>query len=358
MRARRALYAAALGLAGSSAAVSAGGYPAIRPGLELRFPDDEGSPPPFRTEWWYVTGWLETPDHRPLGFQVTFFRTRPTSDESNPSAFAARQLLIAHAAISDPQRGRLWHEQRIARAGFGLAAAAVGRTDVRMRDWTLSATGATLEARVAAPEFGYQLQLERSQPPLANGRGGYSQKGPLPTSASGYYRLPQLRVSGRVTLGGTTLPVTGSAWLDHEWSSAYLDADSSGWDWVGLNLADGGALMAFRIRDRQGRQRWAGGTLRRADGSLVIFAPDEIAFEPGRSWRSPRTAVDYPVAWQLRAGALNLALEPLMDDQESDSRLTTGAIYWEGGVRASAAGRPLGRGYLELTGYGEPLRLR
>ena len=361
MRAAVAVLAVALACgAGDAGAASApaASYPDIRPGLELRFPDDEGSHPDFRTEWWYVTGWLATPAGQPLGFQVTFFRTRPLPAMANPSAFAARQILIAHAAISDPERGRLWHEQRIAREGFGLAAAAVGRTDVRIRDWALTAAGATLEARVEGPDFGYQLHLERSQPPLANGRGGYSQKGPAALSASGYYSLPQLRVTGQVRRGSTTLAVTGTAWLDHEWSSAYLDADSVGWEWVGLNLADGGALMAFRIRDRQGAQRWAGGTLRRADGSTVSLAPDAIAFRPGRRWRSPRSGVEDPVGWQLRAGALALDLEPLMDDQESDSRLTTGAIYWEGAVRASAAGRPLGRGYLELTGYGEPLRLR
>ena len=344
--------------AAGAATVPATSYPDVRPGLELRWPDDEGSHPDFRTEWWYVTGWLETAAGRPLGFQLTFFRTRPLPVMANPSAFAARQILIAHAAISDPDHGHLWHAQRIAREGFGLAAAAVGRTDVQLRDWALTAAGSTLEARVEGPEFGYELHLERSQPPLANGRGGYSQKGPAAQSASRYYSLPQLRVTGRVRRGGTMVAVTGTAWLDHEWASAYLDADSVGWDWVGLNFADGGALMAFRIRGRQGTQRWAGGTLRRADGSIVSFAPDEIAFRPGRRWRSPRSGVDYPVAWQLRAGELTLELEPLMDDQESDSRLTTGAIYWEGAVRASAAGRPLGRGYLELTGYGEALRLR
>ena len=47
-----------------------------------------------------------------------------------------------------------------------------------------------------------------------------------------------------------------------------------------------------------------------------------------------------------------------MDDQENDTRLSTGAIYWEGAVRAYAADALAGRGYLELTGYGERLRLR
>jgi predicted secreted hydrolase len=32
-------------------------------------------------------------------------------------------------------------------------------------------------------------------------------------------------------------------------------------------------------------------------------------------------------------------------------------VYWEGAVRAASGGQSVGRGYLELTGYGEPLRL-
>jgi hypothetical protein len=102
---------------------------------------------------------------------------------------------------------------------------------------------------------------------MLNGIAGYSQKGPRPESASGYYSVPQLRVTGSVLRGGQREDVTGEAWLDHEWSSAYLDERAAGWDWIGLNLDDGGALMAFRIRDRDGRTHWAGGTLRRPDGT-------------------------------------------------------------------------------------------
>jgi predicted secreted hydrolase len=62
------------------------------------------------------------------------------------------------------------------------------------------------------------------------------------------------------------------------------------------------------------------------------------------------------VATQLHAGDMTIALQPLMDDQESDSRVTTGAIYWEGAVTAMHKGNRIGRGYLELTGYAKPLR--
>jgi predicted secreted hydrolase len=332
-------------------------YPDVAPGATVTLPADQGSHPEFRTEWWYVTGWLETDRHQPLGFQVTFFRARPGTAEDNPSDFAARQILIAHAAISDPVLGRLWHDQRIARTGFGLAEARTGRTEVWINDWRLASDGAGLTAEIAAEDFGYRLRLEPTQPALLQGQAGYSQKGPDPHSASYYYSVPQLAVSGTITRRGVASTVSGRAWLDHEWSSAYLDPQASGWDWIGINLSDGGAVMAFRIRERSGAQRWAGASYRHADGSVEIFAPEAISFTPGRSWLSPRTGIRYPVEWQVAFGGHVLSLTPLQDDQESDSRKTTGAIYWEGAVRSQAQGLPDGRGYLELTGYGAPLTL-
>ena len=342
------------------AAVATGGAgddPVVAPGSAVRLPEDAGAHPEFRTEWWYVTGWLATEAGAARGFQLTFFRTRPTGVRGNPSAFAAKELLIAHAAVSDPAERRLRYDERIARAGFGLAAAEQGRMAVHIRDWQLEERDGRVLAVVHAQGFAFELALVSSGPPLVNGAQGYSQKGPSPTSASLYYSLPQLRVQGRLVRDGRTEAVTGSAWLDHEWSSSYLDPQSVGWDWIGINLADGGALMAFRIRDVNGAARWAGGTLRAADGTTRALAPADVEFVPGRRWRSPYNAADYPVEWRVRAGPLEFSLAPLMDDQVSDSRLTTGALYWEGAVEARAAGRAIGRGYLELTGYGARLTL-
>ena len=359
MRAVTAVSATLLLLAsGVAAASDPGPFPDVRPGAPLELPADEGAHPAYRTEWWYVTGWLARADGRPLGFQVTFFRTRPGADDANPSAFTAHQLLIAHAALSDPARGRALHGERIARAAFGLAGAAEGRTDVSIGAWHLRSAGGSFDARVAAEDFDLELTLERSAPVMPNGGDGYSQKGPAQTSASRYYSIPGLKVRGRVTRGGAREAVTGEAWLDHEWSSAYLDAESVGWDWLGLNLADGGALMAFRIRDATGATHWAGGSLRSPDGAVRVLGSGDLEFRAGRRWRSPHTAIGWPVEWTVRAGPLEFSLLPLMDDQESDSRLTTGAVYWEGAVTARDRAGTLGRGYLELTGYGEPLKLR
>ncbi|RZL51614.1 MAG: carotenoid 1,2-hydratase, partial [Sphingomonas sp.] len=243
---------AAIGVA-APAATPPAPYPVVRPGISLRFPADHGAHPAFRTEWWYVTGWLRTEDGKDLGFQVTFFRTRPPVDPRNPSRFAARQVLFAHAALSDPTTGKLLHGEQAARQGFGLAQARTGDADVAIRDWRLRRAGnGRWTTRVNADGFGLALDFQPTQPPLPQGIGGYSRKGPRPEEASYYYSVPHLRVTGRVRKGGGTVAVTGEAWLDREWSSNYLAPAAQGWDWTGLNFDDGSALMAFRIRRKGG----------------------------------------------------------------------------------------------------------
>jgi len=335
---------------------AAGDYPAVRPGVALQFPRDTGSHPQFRNEWWYITGWLKAQDGSELGMQITFFRNRPRIDEDSASRFAPRELLFAHAALSDPKAGRLLHDQRAARSGLGLARAEEGRTDAAIEDWSLKAAGNGYDAEVAARDFRYTLRFEASQPPLLEGERGVSRKGPLPAQASYYYSQPHLAVSGRVTVGGAERTVSGVAWLDHEWSSEPLPEGVVGWDWIGINLHGGGALMAFRMRDKDGGSFWAGGSLRGADGRVRVLKPAEVRFSPLRRWRSPRTGAEYPVAVRVEAGPLALELEPLMDDQEMDARASTGTVYWEGAVRARGE-KSAGLGYLELTGYWKPLEL-
>jgi len=340
------------------AAYAATVYAPVTAGHPLVFPADYGSHPEFRTEWWYVTGWLNTGHGEPLGFQITFFRTKPAIDAGNPSAFTPHQLLVAHCAISDPVRGRLWQDQRIRRAGMGLAEAATDDTNVWIDRWSLKRGAAAYQASISGEQFSFELALVETQAMLLNGDSGVSRKGPAAAAASYYYSLPHLRVAGTIVRQGKADAVKGEAWLDHEWSSEYLDDSAVGWDWIGLNLDDGAALMAFRIRGPQGVQRWAGGTWRGADGKQQTLQAADIDFRPGRRWVSPQTGISYPVEWSVRAGARQIDLKPLLDNQENDTRQSTGAIYWEGAVRAYERQKLIGRGYLELTGYGERLRLR
>jgi predicted secreted hydrolase len=332
-------------------------YPDVGVGVPLAFPSDEGAHPAFRNEWWYVTGWLRDAQAREYGFQMTFFRNRPGVAEASASRFAPKQLLFAHAALADPALGRLRVEQRAAREGFGLAGAALGRTDVHIGTWSLAQSGERYVAKVNAREFALALALLAHAVPVLQGEAGVSRKGPEPVDASFYYSRPQLDIAGTLTVDGRARDVSGIAWLDHEWSSRYLPKNSVGWDWTGINFDDGGALMAFRIRDARGGALWAGGSLRDARGATRTFVRGEVTFVTEREWRSPRTGIAYPVAFRLRAGEVAVSLEPLFPDQELDARAGVGIVYWEGAVRATIGGRAVGHGYLELTGYGAPLRI-
>lgn len=332
-------------------------YPEVRPGVALAFPRDHGTHPDFRTEWWYITGWLKTPDGRELGFQVTFFRSRPSVDQRNPSAFAPKQILFAHAALSDPAVGHLLHDQRAARAGFGLASASETDADIRIDDWSLTRRAdGSFAAKTGGAEFALDLNIKATQEILLQGDEGYSQKGPDPAQASHYYSLPHLTVTGSLKRGRSSVAVTGSAWMDREWSSTLLDPRAVGWDWLGINLDDGGALMAFQIRDASGAPIWAGGSLRHGDGAVERFAHEDVRFATRRQWRSPRTGAAYPVerdlSVDLASGPRQWRITPLFDDQELDSRRAGGPVYWEGAVRTEG-----GHGYLELTGYLQPLKL-
>ena len=367
---------AAAAPADAAATSASAGAPTAPPRVAarlLRFPADFGSHPEFRTEWWYVTGALQAPgDELPYGFQATFFRSRTGVDAAQPSPaqssrFAARQLVFAHAALTDPHAERLRHDQRIARAGFGIAGAAEGDTDVRLRGWSMRREASTaapagyayrVRLDAARQGFAFDFTLAATQPVLAQGDDGVSRKAPDPARASYYLSEPQLAVAGTLAVDGRRLAVGGRAWLDHEWSEAYLDPAAAGWDWIGFNLDDGAALMAFRIRGRDGSPLWAGGSFRPAVGAARPFDAAAVRFTPLRMWQSPATQARYPVAWRVDTPAGTYEVRARLDAQELDGNASTGAVYWEGlSDLFDAAGRRVGRGYLEMTGYTAPLRL-
>lgn len=354
---RRGFLGALLLLALAPEARAEARFAAVTPGRALAFPRDHGAHPDFRNEWWYLTGWLKTAGGEDLGFQVTFFRTTPPFAVDRASRFAPTQILLAHAALADPALGRLRHDERAARPALGLAGAREDSTEAWIDDWRLELRGSAYRTLIAARDFRLELECTPPGAPFLQGDGGYSRKGPDPAQASYYYSRPQLQVRGQVSRAGRSVEVAGTGWLDHEWSSTLMAKEAVGWDWIGINLEAGGLLMAFRMRDRHGGSHYAGGALVLGDRVVHRYADGDIRFTPVRSWRSPRTGVEYPVGMRVRTGLVTWTLEPLIDDQELDARASTGTVYWEGAVRCLKAGREFGRGYLELTGYWRPLAL-
>ncbi|MBI2768844.1 MAG: carotenoid 1,2-hydratase [Burkholderiales bacterium] len=341
-----------------AAAAAANAWPVCAlPARTLAFPRDHGSHPELRTEWWYVTGEAKSGD-REFGFQVTFFRSRVEGTQQMASKFAAKQLVFAHAAVTDVAGKKLLHDQRISREGFGIAAAAETDADIRLRDWSLKRQGGAWKAAVPANGFALQLACAPTQPLLLQGRQGLSRKGPDEKQASYYYSEPQLKVSGTLALAGAALPVQGRAWLDHEWSAELLHPEAVGWDWIGMNLDDGSALTAFRLRRKDGSTLWDGGSFRSPKAGLYTFSPGEAVFSPQRNWKSVVSQASYPVEWIVRTPADFYTVKAVIDNQELDSRASTGAIYWEGlSDLFDSNGNKVGRGYLEMTGYSQALRL-
>ena len=335
------------------------------PAFSLRLPQDAGAHADAKTEWWYLTGWLDDAGS-PIGFQVTFFRSSLGTDPANPSAFNGHDAIFAHVALSDPRIGHVLFAQQSMRSVFGLAGAKSSELNVYLKDWALRAVGdaGRMETRIASPGFALTLQVTPRQAVLLEGPQGVSRKGygrePGADAVSAYYSLPHLSVTGSVSIHGRVRQVTGSAWFDHEWSNQYLQPDAQGWDWVGANLNDGGALMAFRMRDTDGSVLYSAATRRGPDGAVHYFGPAEVQFEPVSTWKSPHSGVSYPLSQRIRVGTERFRVVPLFDDQEIDGRNSTGTLYWEGAVRllnGNNAAVELGQGYLELTGYGARLRL-
>lgn len=349
------------------------GYPEVSPATRLTFPADYGAHPAFRIEWWYLTGWLHAdagaPD-RHWGFQLTFFRVRTAYPDGNPSRFSPQRLVIGHAALADGSAARHHQHHRLLNQGSPGVRLGQDDTDCAIPGWQLvRGDDDRYRTTVDEEDFGWQLELT---PPLARpwlqGQEGFSRKGPRPDQASHYYSRPQLRVAGRLRPGDDRRaplePVSGIAWLDHEWSSTLLDDRASGWDWAGLNLHDGRALVWFRIRqaDGGGDSLFGYFALREVDGRTRILAEPALTLD--EHWRSPATGAAYPVALSLApaapapSGLEVLRLRPLLPNQEVDARTSTANAYWEGAVRVlDASGAEIGLGYLELTGYHRTIRL-
>jgi predicted secreted hydrolase len=331
------------------------------PAKNLQFPRDHGAHPDLRTEWWYLTGYANTGSSaKPqlIGFQITFFRSRIDAAQSLQSRFAAKQLLFAHAAVTDLSKQQHLHDQRIAREGFGIAQAAQETTDVKLRDWSLKReSNGRYTSRITAREFSLDLQFTPTQPLLLQGNNGLSRKGPEEKQASYYYSQPQLDTQGTIALNGRSIPIAaGTAWLDHEWSEEILHPEAVGWDWIGINLLDGGSLTAFQLRRKDGSTLWAGGSLRNAT-STTIFKPSDLEFAGSNTWLSPATGAKYPMQWQITTPTETYTVRSLLNAQEMDSA-STGTVYWEGLAELlNAAGQRIGLGYLEMTGYAGKLQI-
>jgi predicted secreted hydrolase len=305
---------------------------------------------------------------------------------THESAWRTRQIYMAHFAITDVGRGRFRFAQKLSRDALGLAGARNPPLRVWIDDWSLATVAAGGEGaasgpravggggaadgewaagderaangevhwRLRAAESGYELTLDARAllSPVLNGDGGFSRKSNEPGSASYYYSLPRVAVSGRLVRDGKPLEVHGLAWVDREWGSGALGRNEQGWDWFALQLSDGSALMFYALRHRDGG--WdpnSAGTWVAPDGKSRPLSAGDVHIDVLGYWTNPR-GERYPARWHVRVPTTGMDVEvrPVLADQE----LVTTTRYWEGAVDVAGAsgGRSVGgRGYVELVGY-------
>jgi len=330
------------------------GYARVVPGKALVFPADHLPHPDYRIEWWYLTGNLTDERGRDWGIQWTLFRSR-LAPGTDAGGWGSSQLWMAHAAITTPDGHR--HEQRYARGGIGQAGVALedGHLRAWLDDWSLRAEGAGLfPAQLAFSVNGapVRLSLAADTPYVLQGQGGYSRKS-AQGQASYYYSQPHVRIQGSVVIDGQTTALQGVGWLDREWSSQPLADNQAGWDWLSLHLADGHALMVYRLRQRDGAD-WLSGSWIAPDGTAQTLAAGDIELQvletrtvATPSAAAPKATRALPLAWRVRLPALGRewTVRALIDDQWMGGRVP----YWEGVVQVD--GGAGGMGYLELTGY-------
>ncbi|OED39653.1 hypothetical protein AB833_14760 [Chromatiales bacterium (ex Bugula neritina AB1)] len=333
---------------------------------QFSFPEDHGPHVGFRNEWWYITGNVTSEQSQVLGFHATFFRIANEADEttiesaidenSAPSSWAASQFYMAHFAISSTDSDQVRAHERFARAAAGLAGAQTEPVRVWLDDWSLTETQRSTAHK---PEWLLQLEeaddqlellLTAQKPVILQGDSGYSQKSHDPCNASYYYSVTRMTAAGEVRVAGAQHNVSGTAWLDREWSSSALSENQQGWDWFALQLSDGRDLMYYQLRSRNGGrdpQSYAVEVGR--EGEKRILPLNQITLEVTRWWKSD-SGSNYPVAGVLRRADTGEVIhyKPLIDNQE----LSLTIQYWEGAIQlTNGDGEPIGTGYLELTGY-------
>ena len=322
------------------------------------FPRDHAAHDAYQTEWWYFTGHLQARDGHRFGYELTFFRVglapRPPAVGRGQSRWHGTQLYPAHFAITDERTGRFVYYEEFARDALGQGRASERALDVRVHDWSLRGNMPFL-LHASRGGDSLDLSVRSAKPPAVHGSGGISRKGPCASCASHYYSYTHLFSQGTIRVAGRAYAVNGLSWMDHEFGSDELGADQIGWDWFSIQLDDGREVMLYRLRQRNGSTTpQSSGSLVLQNGSVRHIPLHGFSVEETARWVSPHTHARYPSAWRLHVqGVGELMIAPVAADQELVNA-SNGVTYWEGAVTIrDGAGKSIGQGYVELTGYAQ-----
>jgi predicted secreted hydrolase len=186
--------------------------------------------------------------------------------------------------------------------------------------------------------------------------------------SSYYYSRTRLTAAGSLTVDGATFDVEGIAWFDHQWGD-FISVGRGGWNWFAINLDDGTDITVSDVIDEQASSVLTYGTVVTPDGTATRIDASAIRVGSGGfgGWTSPTTGRTWTTHWTIAIAPYFLNLDATVQDQELDTRATTGVVYWEGshlvnGVSGDVvdvdtgelvSGAPVaGDAYVEITRYG------
>jgi predicted secreted hydrolase len=326
-------------------------------GYQFSFPRDHAAHSPYRVEWWYYTGNVETVEGRRFGYQLTFFRIGVTPTPTTSSRWAVRDLYMAHFALSDLDNKKFYFFERLNRAGVHWAGAEMTKYHVWNEGWEVRLEDEVHVLSAREGKCTITLRLTPEKPPVIHGENGLSQKGAAIGNASHYYSFTRLRTSGTMEVDGQMFTVNGLSWMDHEFGTSFLEKDQIGWDWFSLQLQDGRELMLFQIRRADGSiDPHSSGTFVETNENTTHLSVGDFSLVPEQYWQSPESGARYPIAWTLTLPSQEMQVRVTagLASQELRTEASIGVTYWEGSVIITGKSRDRdvhGRGYLEMTGY-------
>ena len=340
------------------------------PGYHYQFPRDHFNHPDYQTEWWYYTGNLQDRSGHRFGFELTFFRQAINLPKNaavgEEPTWRPDQIYLAHLALSDIDGRSFYHAERLNRTGPGIAGSDIESRKYWNGNWQVywkSLETGEQQLQAVCDKFTLSLRLNPQKAAVIHGQNGVSQKGPGPGDASHYISFTRLATAGDLNIGDKTFTLTGLAWMDHEFFTQQMNTSLSGWDWFAIQLDNNEELMLYRLRGKSGQPTsFSSGTYIDSLGKPYFLNISRISLSPGSIWHSPASGGNYPLAWQISVPSLGLQLseQTLLANQELFTPNSVSPTYWEGAVtyEGKIHDKPVkGVGYLELTGYTQPLRL-
>jgi predicted secreted hydrolase len=324
----------------------------------VNLPDDLYAHKDVQTEWWYYTGHCETESGKKFGFELVFFKRRTDLDRLGiiPLRLLANPLYAAHFAVTDIDGRQFRYDHRKSSGGvFDLPVRASEHSyELGLGDWSVTEEDGrhVLQASLGR-DLKFTASLKNTKPAILHGNEGIGISHRDEGERSCHFSFTRMSVEGEIIKDLKRESFTGAAWMDREFGTW----NQKNWDWLSIQLDGGDELMIYQFRNEDGgAEHFSHGAFIDREGEFTYLKFEEFSVTPTGSWKSEKTGASYPSGWRVKVPRLDcdLLVEPVLRDQELDTRGTTMIVYWEGACGVSGRCRGLdvtGRAYTELVGY-------